>query len=705
MREEFEKLAAAGKMGHRHIEPLLALTQSGYCLHKHWGFGKIISVDTVFARFTIDFPSRPGHTMDLAFAVESLKPISKDHILVRKASDLEGLRQMAALRHVELIRLVLQSFGGKANLDQIQQVLVPEVIASDWKKWWETARRELKKDGHYQIPLKKTEPIVYQEKVVTLQDRLMAEFRAAKGLKARTVVAGEMLRNFQDLQEPAVVAAEVIMALDTEMTTHARTQPAVALDAIFARDDLRVAASLAPVPGELQEKDIWAQNPDFGPTMEQMPVAKHRRALQSFRQARSETWAETILAALNVVSAKLCTELAHLLINENQLGALKENLSRLINQHSASSELLLWLAKERSDAYADILGPEVFRAMLSAMERDQFNEKRSNRLGDYVLSDHGLIVELIVSADLEVIKDLTRALQYSPCFDDMDKRSLLARIVKVYPAMQSLISGEQSGRQDQSLFVSWSSLERRKDEYDELVHKKIPANSREIAHARSYGDLSENFEYKAAKDMQKFLSRRKHELEQDLARARGVDFASPRTDLVSMGTAVTVRDLDTQNQEVFTIPGAWDTVPDKGFISYLTPVAQSVMNHKVGEEVQMDLHGATHRYLIEAIEAAVKTPSTPLAGSAPAALATAPTPVDAAPAPVQAAPSAPATETLPSPPLPSVAAPVSSGSVAPAAAPSVAQPTGLPASSEVKAPAAPQTAASGPAPAPGPAQN
>jgi len=179
---------------------------------------------------------------------------------------------------------------------------------------------------------------------------------------------------------------------------------------------------------------------------------------------------------------------------------LKETLARLISQHAASSELLLWLAKDRSDVFADILGPEVFRAMLTTMERDQFNERRSNRLRDFILDDHDLLVELIGSAELEVIQDLTRALQFSPCFDDMDKRSLLARIVKSYPGIQSLITGEQP-KQDTSLIVSWESLERRKDEYQELVHKKIPANSKEIAIARSYGDLSENHEYKAAKEM------------------------------------------------------------------------------------------------------------------------------------------------------------------------------------------------------------
>ena len=93
---------------------------------------------------------------------------------------------------------------------------------------------------------------------------------------------------------------------------------------------------------------------------------------------------------LNSVPAKLCRECASLLIQEGKLDLLKETLARLISQHPASSELLLWLAKERSDAFADILGPEVFRAMLTAMERDQFNEKRSNRLRDFILDDQEL---------------------------------------------------------------------------------------------------------------------------------------------------------------------------------------------------------------------------------------------------------------------------------------------------------------------------
>jgi transcription elongation GreA/GreB family factor len=519
------------------------------------------------------------------------------------------------------VKLVLNSYGGKATADQIQRVLVPDVIRDDWKKWWEAARRELKKNGHFQVPLKKTDPIIYQVKEVSLQDRLMEGFRAAKGLKARVTVATELLKNASDLTDKAAAATEIIAALNVEIASHQRTQPAVALEGIFIRDDIREVAALPPAEGELASTAIWAQDAKLGPLLEELPSSKHRRALETFKAANPETWHTSLQITLNSVSAKVCHELAGLLIQEGKMQQLKETVARLISQHTASSELLLWLAKDRNDSFADILGPEVFRAMLTAMERDQFNERRSNRLRDFILDDHQLLVELIGSADFEVIKDLTRALQLSPSFDDMDKRSLLARIVKSYPAIQSLISGEQT-KQEATLLVSWESLERRKNEYRELVEKKIPANSKEIAIARSYGDLRENHEYKAAKEMQKLLMRRKADLETQLVRARGTDFAVSQTDIAGIGTIVRATDLATNQQEQFTVLGAWDSEPEKGVVSYLSPVAQAVLGHKVGDEVEFELHGVLHRHRLDEIQPyrPVQAPPPPAADdSSPAA--------------------------------------------------------------------------------------
>jgi len=602
MKDEFEKLAATGKIEGRHVAALTQLAEAGCCMHRSWGFGRIKTVDTVFARFAIDFPGKPGHPMDLSFAAESLKPVPKDHILARKATDIAAVRHLAA-HHVDLVKIVLNSFGGKATTDQIQSVLVPEVITDDWKKWWETARREMKKDGHFIVPLKKSEPVVYQAQESSVQERLLEGFRGAKGLKARILVVTEIIKGVSDLKDKAAVATEVIAALNPEIAAHQRTQPAVALEAIFARDELLGVCGVPPAADGVSAAQVWSQaGIRLGPLLEAIPAAKHHRALESFKAANPDRWVDVLRGALNFVSAKLAKEIAAALVGHGQLALLKETISRLISQHAASSELLLWFGRERNEDYVDILGPEVFRAMLTAMERDQFNEKRSNRLRDYILEDQQLIAELTASADIEVIKDLTRTLKLSPVFDDMDKRSLLARLVKAHPAVQSLVSGEQT-KQDSTLLVSWESLERRRLEYQEIVEKKIPANSKEIAIARSYGDLRENHEYKAAKEMQKILMRQKEDLEAALTRARGADFANAKTDVVGPGTVVLATDLATNQPESFTILGAWDSDPDKGVISYLTPVAMALLNRKVGDEVEFELHGSKRRHRIESIEA------------------------------------------------------------------------------------------------------
>ena len=427
---------------------------------------------------------------------------------------------------------------------------------------------------------------------------MSAEFKAAKGLKARVTVAGEMVKSIADMAD-ASVAADAVTTLNADIASHVNTMQPLALEGIFMRDDLRTAAGIAPIEGEIPAASVWSQGTRLKDLFEEIPAAKHRRVLESFK-ASVPDWAVQLVMLFNNVPAKLVGECAKLLLQEGKGQLLKDTLTRLISQHGASTELLLWFSKERNDYFAELLTPEVFRAMLTAMERDQFNERKTNRLRDHILADQQLIPDLIKSADLEVIKDMTRALQLSPSFDDMDKRSLLARIVKQYPAIQTMITGDQK-KEDNVILVSWSSLERRKAEYDELVNKAIPANVKDIALARSYGDLRENHEYKSAKEQQKVLQRRKAELEQQMGRARGTDFSSPRTDIVGPGVVVTITDLGSGKRESYELRGAWDGEPEKNILSYLTPLAQALVNKAVGAEVEFTNEGAIRKLRIEAI--------------------------------------------------------------------------------------------------------
>src|ERR1700756_5653124 len=204
-----------------------------------------------------------------------------------------------------------------------------------------------------------------------------------------------------------------------------------------------------------------------------------------------------------------------------------------------------------------------------------------------------------------------RRLQLTPLFDELTKRSLLARMVKVYPELESMIAGAEPQEKTAPLIVSWSSLEKRRAEYEEIVKVKIPENSKEIAIARSYGDLSENFEFKAAKQMQSVLMRRKAELEQMLHDARGTSFENPDTSRVSIGTIVRLRNDATNDEQTYTILGAWDSDPDRHMISYQTAIGQALLGHEIGETVSLNAEHGKAEFTIASIQAAPPDQTTP----------------------------------------------------------------------------------------------
>ena len=267
--------------------------------------------------------------------------------------------------------------------------------------------------------------------------------------------------------------------------------------------------------------------------------------------------------------------------------------------------MLVWLCKEREGEWRELITPDLLGAILSALERDQHNENsRGSKLRDLLLDDRELIPDMFAEAEASVARDGMRRLMLTPVFDELTKRSLLARIIKLYPELESVVTGEQKEEKTESLVVSWSSLDKRKEEYEELVNKKIPENSKEIGIARSYGDLRENFEFKAAKEMQAVLMRRKSELEAALHRARGTNFENPDTSQVSIGTIVTLRETKSGSQETYTVLGAWDGDPDRQIISYQTAIGQALLGRKVGDAVTLKTDHESGAFEIAAIEPA-----------------------------------------------------------------------------------------------------
>jgi transcription elongation GreA/GreB family factor len=610
MNPEIQKAVDAGKLSPSAGAALDQLSPGTFVLHKSWGFGKIESVNFLVSQMTIDFRTKKGHTMQLQYAAESLQSIADDHILAQKAADLAGVKARAKEDPVGLVRTLLNSYGGKATQDQIAQTLMPEVFSeSEFKRWWDNAKKALKKDGHFSVPAKKSEPVELRDAPVSHADEYVAAFTSARQLKHQLAALDQIVKNIVEFSaDPSVLIGPLGTAED-QARKNQRLNPAQALEFLVTRDDI-----LEKLPALPRKEDaptiaqfLRDEEKRLPELIGDLPAAKQKRVLAAIPAAfGDEEWPARALALVARGSTRVAAEAARLLQEQGKLDPLLNSLDRAIREHSITSEVLCWLCKEREGAFANLMTPKLLSAVVGALERDQFNEtKRDRRLHDLLLNDKELIPDLLDTATHEELRDVMRKLMLTPVFEELNKRSLLGRIIRIYPEMQAMVSGDSDAKQE-TLIVSWASLEKRKAEYDELVNKRIPENVKEISVARSYGDLRENFEFKAAKEMQRVLGRRRAEMERDLSIARGNDFANPDTTQVSIGTVVTLRETTSGHLDVYTILGAWDGDPEKGIVSYQSALAQAILGHKVGEKLEVPTEHGDRLAEIVKIEAAVR---------------------------------------------------------------------------------------------------
>jgi len=115
----------------------------------------------------------------------------------------------------------------------------------------------------------------------------------------------------------------------------------------------------------------------------------------------------------------------------------------------------------------------------------------------------------------------------------------------------------------------------------------MPKVAEELAQARAHGDLSENYEYKAAKEKRARLMSRIGRLQTDVKRARPIIPAEIDTDKVSVGCRVLLKDGSGEKTD-YALLGPWDSDPDHGIISYLAPLGQRMLGKCVDETFELD---------------------------------------------------------------------------------------------------------------------
>lgn len=607
MNSEVQNIVSAGKLSAADGEKLSTLEPGVFVMHKSWGVGKIASWDLLGDRILVDFEGKAGHPLKLAFALGSLTTIPADHFMARRLSDAAALKALAQNDTPALIELALKSSGGSLHLDELEKLLKPSIVAeADYKKWWEATKRALKAHRHIVVPAKRTDKLVLRDQGESAGAQMVRTFLSARDLKGKLAALAGIVKDIDLFEDAKTELIPVFQDISDTARKGLKLNLKESLQLLLTRDDLAETHGISVPMGSMKVADLVCETKGALPdAVKALPAGLLGRVYRAFPEAfPNRAWVPEILNHLTRSGGRAVEEIASVLDANDELDVLADALKKALRNRLLSADLLIWMARERKGLAESVFDIDLGHAILGVIENDHMEggPKRTGRLQDLLSDDRTLLGELVADAEEEDIRLLAKRILGSASFDELTRRSLMARIIKARPEMEAMMA-DNAVQKDDALIVSWESLDRKKKELEDLITVKIPDNKREIQIARAEGDLRENGGYKAARDQQAVLLRLQAKYEREIRNARGTDFANVAADKAGIGTIVEVEDIPSGEKETFTILGAWDGDLEKNIISYLSESAKALIGRAIGEETELptDSHHGSRKARITAI--------------------------------------------------------------------------------------------------------
>ncbi len=585
---------------------LEAMQPGAYCFHRSWGFGQIKSFDEATQRLSIDFKTKKGHAMEPAFCVNTMDILPAEHILVRRETETAKIKQLIEDEPVQFIVEALQGYPNHAASVVEFETTLAQVVGEDkFKRWFSGVKKQLVKDPRIGVQDKKTGLYRLLDEPVSAEAEILEAFGATRSARRRITLAEDLLA--ASIKEEAKPGLQKVLDGITDAVRESnQIDASERLYGAFVRDELSRILGHASAH-QPSQSELIKEVRGLPAIAEKIPVHFQSRFLDLVKETHPLDWRDIVFALLKTSQGKFTTECINFLLEHGQADELANTLVRWKTEQNLRAPVLLWIIKNRhakkfAKLLHNLITPRLLSAIFFAIDYEALQSAGTRRipLAEALSDDAELISDLLATADTETARDLANTLLLNQGFEELTKKSLLARFIKLFPSLQSLVAGDAEAKDDQ-LIVSRTSYEKRRAEYEDIVTRRIPENSKAIAAAREHGDLRENSEFKMAKQDQSVLMAQKAQLERDLARARISDFTDATTDQISVGTIVDLRDAVSGKAVRYTLLGAWDSDPDNHLIAYKTPLGQALLGKKLGEHVKVKIAGTVHEYQVAGI--------------------------------------------------------------------------------------------------------
>ena len=487
-----------------------------------------------------------------------------------------------------MVRLALASFGpltsGALQEKLIQAGVVPE---ADWKRFWDSARKVLKADPMVSIPAKRTDPLRLLDRAFGYDESWFDRLANERDMKTVLDRARELA------ESPASLAAiqpaqKQILANRMAFVLRGATsrQPGLKMLAAMLAARLGLLASECDWPAAVRE---FLQGAAILSLLHDLPARELESALEFCWAQDAASTQTALLGQLRHLHYTALQEAMNLLLKKGAGEECRQIFAEACATHLIREEMLLWVLRnpDRREAW-DLPLPSVLAPLVvEELEQDYMGDRlKTQKLLREKFEEPEWLRLVFDGMTPGRQKDFFKRLNQSSGWPGLDRQVLQAKILKLYPHLQSVITGETESNPvaTYGAVTSRRTYRERQEQLEKLINVDIPANAKVIGIARSEGDLRENAGYKVAKDMQALLMSRRAELEAMMTRVRPSDFSEAPKGVAGVGSTVTL-EYPGGHVEHFHILGEWDQQPEKHIISSSTRMAKALVGKQPGEKV------------------------------------------------------------------------------------------------------------------------
>ncbi len=597
------------------FEKRIAFDTKNFVFHRYWGVGIIQKADGEM--LSINFGKKHGRReMASDMAIKALQPLAPDHIWVLKATKTrDALAKMVKEDKVWALKTIIKSYGNNCDFKHIKAELVPSVLTQgEWTSWSTNARRILESDSTFGINPNDINMYTVRTHAISQEEKLANEFKAQKQFFARI----DILKKYLDSKETDN---------DSDLFTDMFSYFANYLKS-FSSVTEQVMASYLVV------RQVVAQLPHLNPGLKYTfadlfgEVESPREMYLALKDTKNTSLRSDYLACIRTLLPdwqEIYVSLFPTVLQGDMLGQLieagcEEAVTRLVvesfNDYRTHREAVIYFFREcRNQPWFQNAGIPYEKQLVTlvhildiayreiANHVDTTDNRKLDRQITQLLFKDDTLLKFILESDRDTVTRMYTLVEDVRDLDPAIKQRLRNEIQKKYPDFK-FHGIEEKVHASSELIVTARMLDSKEKELEHITNVEMPANSKEIGEAMAQGDLRENAEYKAAKERQSELNNRAAKLNDEIGRARVFNPDMVSTSSVSFGTRITLKNLDSGEVETYTILGPWESDPDNGIISYLSPLGGKLLNAKAEESLEFSINGKAYHYLVEKIEAA-----------------------------------------------------------------------------------------------------